>query len=95
VYAPRKHFQPGLIFAGKPNVLWTYLQTQDLAGTNNLPYFASSSLKKKKKFCDIVYRGLMKTNRGVKMNYEKLSRAMRYHYGSIKQGRKGHLVSLS
>jgi hypothetical protein len=61
-----------------------------------LPYFASSSLKKKKKkFCDIVYRGLMKTNRGVKMNYEKLSRAMRYHYGSIKQGRKGHLVSLS
>ena len=36
--------------------------------------------------------GLMKTNRGVKMNYEKLSRAMRYHYGSIKQGRKGHLA---
>ena len=36
--------------------------------------------------------GLMKTNRGVKMNYEKLSRAMRYHYGSVKQGRKGHLA---
>jgi hypothetical protein len=34
----------------------------------------------------------MKTNRGVKMNYEKLSRAMRYHYGSTKQGRKGHLA---
>jgi hypothetical protein len=51
--------------------------------------------EEEKKFCDIVYRGLMKTNRGVKMNYEKLSRAMRYHYGSIKQGRKGHLVSLT
>jgi len=36
--------------------------------------------------------GLMKSNRGVKMNYEKLSRAMRYHYGNAKQGRKGHLA---
>ncbi len=36
--------------------------------------------------------GLMKSNRGVRMNYEKLSRAMRYHYGNAKQGRKGHLA---
>ena len=26
------------------------------------------------------------------MNYEKMSRAMRYHYGSEKKGRKGHLA---
>ena len=26
------------------------------------------------------------------MNYEKMSRAMRYHYGSERQGRKGHLA---
>lgn len=36
--------------------------------------------------------GLMKSNRSEEMNYEKLSRAMRYHYGSEKQGRKGHLA---
>ncbi len=35
--------------------------------------------------------GLMKANRSEEMNYEKMSRAMRYHYGSEKQGRKGHL----
>ena len=26
------------------------------------------------------------------MNYEKISRAMRYHYGSTRQGRRGHLA---
>ena len=26
------------------------------------------------------------------MTYEKMSRAMRYHYGNEKQGRKGHLA---
>ena len=26
------------------------------------------------------------------MNYEKMSRAMRYHYGCERQGRKGHLA---
>ena len=26
------------------------------------------------------------------MSYEKMSRAMRYHYGSERQGRKGHLA---
>ena len=36
--------------------------------------------------------GLMKSNRSEEMNYEKMSRAMRYHYGSEKQGRKGHLA---
>ena len=30
--------------------------------------------------------------RSEEMNYEKMSRAMRYHYGSAKQGRKGHLA---
>ena len=36
--------------------------------------------------------GRMKSNRSEEMNYEKMSRAMRYHYGSAKQGRKGHLA---
>lgn len=36
--------------------------------------------------------GKMKSNRSEEMNYEKMSRAMRYHYGSEKQGRKGHLA---
>ncbi|XP_040580915.1 uncharacterized protein [Lepeophtheirus salmonis] len=36
--------------------------------------------------------GKMKRNRSEEMNYEKMSRAMRYHYGSEKQGRKGHLA---
>ena len=36
--------------------------------------------------------GLMKSNRNEEMTYEKMSRAMRYHYGSEKQGRKGHLA---
>ena len=36
--------------------------------------------------------GHMKSNRSEEMNYEKMSRAMRYHYGSEKQGRKGHLA---
>merc|ERR1719346_292279 len=36
--------------------------------------------------------GLMKSNRSEDMNYEKMSRAMRYHYGSEKTGRKGHLA---
>jgi hypothetical protein len=36
--------------------------------------------------------GLMKSNRNEEMTYEKMSRAMRYHYGSTKQGRKGHLA---
>ena len=36
--------------------------------------------------------GLMKSNRSEEMNYEKMSRAMRYHYGSEKTGRKGHLA---
>ena len=35
--------------------------------------------------------GRMKSNRSEQMNYEKMSRAMRYHYGNEKQGRKGHL----
>ena len=26
------------------------------------------------------------------MNYEKMSRAMRYHYGNEKNGRRGHLA---
>ena len=30
--------------------------------------------------------------RSEEMNYEKMSRAMRYHYGSVRQGRKGHLA---
>jgi hypothetical protein len=34
----------------------------------------------------------MKANRSEEMNYEKMSRAMRYHYGSEKHGRKGHLA---
>ena len=34
----------------------------------------------------------MKSNRSEEMNYEKMSRAMRYHYGSEKTGRKGHLA---
>ena len=36
--------------------------------------------------------GLMKSNRSEELNYEKMSRAMRYHYGSEKTGRKGHLA---
>lgn len=36
--------------------------------------------------------GRMKANRSEEMTYEKMSRAMRYHYGSEKQGRKGHLA---
>lgn len=36
--------------------------------------------------------GRMKSNRSEEMNYEKMSRAMRYHYGSERQGRKGHLA---
>ena len=36
--------------------------------------------------------GLMKSNRSEEMNYEKMSRAMRYHYGNERQGRKGHLA---
>ena len=36
--------------------------------------------------------GQMKSNRSETMNYEKMSRAMRYHYGNEKQGRKGHLA---
>ena len=34
--------------------------------------------------------GKMKANKD--MNYEKMSRAMRYHYGNQKEGRKGHLA---
>ena len=30
--------------------------------------------------------------RSEEMNYEKMSRAMRYHYGSERHGRKGHLA---
>ena len=30
--------------------------------------------------------------RSEEMNYEKMSRAMRYHYGSERKGRKGHLA---
>ena len=36
--------------------------------------------------------GAMKSNRTEEMNYEKISRAMRYHYGSERNGRKGHLA---
>jgi len=32
----------------------------------------------------------MKLNRNAEMNYEKMSRAMRYHYGN--RSRKGHLA---
>ena len=35
--------------------------------------------------------GLMKSNRSEEMNYEKMSRAMRYHYGCARTGRRGHL----
>ena len=31
-------------------------------------------------------------DRSEEMNYEKMSRAMRYHYGSERKGRKGHLA---
>ena len=34
----------------------------------------------------------MKSNRTEEMNYEKISRAMRYHYGNERNGRKGHLA---
>jgi len=37
-----------------------------------------------------VTRGSMKSHRSEEMNYEKLSCAMRYHYGG--PGRKGHLA---
>ena len=36
--------------------------------------------------------GLMKANRFEEMNYEKMSRAMRYHYGCESHGWKGHLA---
>ena len=36
--------------------------------------------------------GLMKAKRNKDMTYEKMSRAMRYHYGCKHQGRKGHLA---
>ena len=36
--------------------------------------------------------GRMKPNRNKEMTYEKMSRAMRYHYGCKHQGRKGHLA---
>ena len=36
--------------------------------------------------------GRMKSNRSEEMNYEKMSRAMRYHYGCERAGRKGHLA---
>ena len=36
--------------------------------------------------------GRMKSNRSEEMNYEKMSRAMRYHYGNPRHGRKGHLA---
>ncbi len=36
--------------------------------------------------------GLMKRNRSEEMTYEKMSRAMRYHYGNARQGRRGHLA---
>ena len=36
--------------------------------------------------------GRMKSKRSEEMNYEKMSRAMRYHYGCERQGRKGHLA---
>jgi len=35
----------------------------------------------------------MKSQRSEEMNYEKMSRAMRYHYGG--HGRKGHLTKLN
>ena len=35
---------------------------------------------------------IMFCSRSAEMNYEKMSRAMRYHYGSVRQGRKGHLA---
>ena len=38
--------------------------------------------------------GSMKTKRSEEMNYEKISRAMRYHYGSERSGRKGHLAMM-
>jgi len=37
-----------------------------------------------------LFRGMMKSNRIEEMNYEKMSRAMRYHYGG--PNRKGHLA---
>ena len=34
----------------------------------------------------------MKSNRTEEMNYEKISQAMRYHYGNQRNGGKGHLA---
>ena len=34
----------------------------------------------------------MKSKRAEEMSYEKISRAMRYHYGSERSGRIGHLA---
>ena len=31
-------------------------------------------------------------SRSEEMNYEKMSRAMRYHYGNERNGRRGHLA---
>ena len=41
-----------------------------------------------------LFQALISTrySRSEEMNYEKISRAMRYHYGSERQGRRGHLA---
>ena len=62
-----------------PRVITWVCESQGIFKVNNTADFAKTW-------------GLMKSNRNEEMTYEKMSRAMRYHYGSEKQGRKGHLA---
>ena len=62
-----------------------YTSTFILIYSNQLIYFQSTV-----EFAKTW--GRMKSNRSEEMNYEKMSRAMRYHYGCERQGRKGHLA---
>ena len=65
--------------AYNPRVISWVSETQGIFKVNSTSDFAKTW-------------GLMKSNRNEEMTYEKMSRAMRYHYGSEKQGRKGHLA---
>ncbi len=62
-----------------PRVITWISEAQGIFKVNNTSDFAKTW-------------GLMKSNRNEEMTYEKMSRAMRYHYGNEKQGRKGHLA---
>lgn len=62
-----------------PRVVTWISESQGIFKVNNTADFAKTW-------------GLMKSNRNEEMTYEKMSRAMRYHYGNEKQGRKGHLA---